>query len=56
MKKIYDIKSFNFITWNWTEDVVMEAVKKEIDYQVDELGVNTIWKIVTKSNIQQNID
>lgn len=42
MKKIYDIKSFNFITWNWTDDVVMEAVKKEIDYQVDELGVNTI--------------
>jgi len=56
MKKIYDIKSFNFITWNWTEEVVVEDVKKEIDYQVDELGVNTIRKIVTNSNIQQNID
>ena len=38
----FDIRSFNFITWNWKEDFVLDDVKKEIDYQVDVCGVNTI--------------
>ena len=42
MKKLYEIKSFNFITWNWSEDVTIEDIKKEIDYQKDILGANTI--------------
>lgn len=42
MSRSFDIKSFNFITWNWKNDVVIEDVKKEIDYQVDKCNVNTI--------------
>ncbi|MBE6063747.1 MAG: 1,4-beta-xylanase [Clostridium butyricum] len=36
------IKSFNFISWNWSADFDMESAKKEIDYQVERCNVNTI--------------
>lgn len=36
------IKSFNFITWNWANDVNLEDTKREIDYQVEKCNVNTI--------------
>ena len=42
MRRSFEIKSFNFITWNWSEDVIIEDVKKEIDYQVERCYVNTI--------------
>lgn len=42
MRRGFEIKSFNFITWNWEKDVVIEDVKKEIDYQVEKCYVNTI--------------
>lgn len=42
MRRNFEIKSFNFIAWNWEKDVVIEDVKKEIDYQVEKLYVNTI--------------
>lgn len=42
MNKDFEIKSFNFITWNWKNDVVIKDVKKEIDYQVDKCNINTI--------------
>ena len=42
MRRSFEIKSFNFITWNWAEDVIIEDVKKEIDYQVENCYVNTI--------------
>lgn len=38
----FDIKSFNFITWDWKTDFILEDVKEEIDYQVNVCGVNTI--------------
>lgn len=38
----FDIKSFNFITWNWKNDFILEDVKEEIDYQINVCGVNTI--------------
>ena len=42
MRRSFEIKSFNFITWNWSEDVVIQDVKREIDYQVEKCYVNTI--------------
>ena len=34
MNNKFEIKSFNFITWNWKNDFRFESVKEEIDYQV----------------------
>lgn len=42
MKSNFKIKSFNFITWNWLEDINIEDAKREIDYQVENCKVNTI--------------
>lgn len=42
MNKVFEIKSFNFITWDWAQDINLGDVKEEIDYQVDKCGVNTI--------------
>jgi len=42
MSSNFEIKSFNFITWDWSRDVKVEDAKKEIDYQVEKCGVNTI--------------
>lgn len=36
------IKSFNFISWNWSNAFDMENAKREIDYQVEKCNVNTI--------------
>lgn len=38
----FEIRSFNFITWNWDDDVNIEKAKLEIDYQVENCNVNTI--------------
>ena len=38
----FEIRSFNFITWNWNRDVNIENAKREIDYQVEKCNVNTI--------------
>ncbi|WP_066890335.1 glycoside hydrolase family 113 [Clostridium nigeriense] len=38
----FEIKSFNFVTWNWEKDIVVKDVKKEIDYQVENCYINTI--------------
>lgn len=42
MVKSFEIKSFNFITWNWKWDCKIDSVKKEIDYQLEKCNVNTI--------------
>ena len=42
MNSKFEIKSFNFITWNWSRDVDIENAKKEIDYQVQKCNLNTI--------------
>ena len=42
MNNKFEIKSFNFITWNWKNDFRFESVKEEIDYQVEKCSVNTI--------------
>lgn len=42
MGREFEIKSFNFIVWHWEKEVVVEDVKREIDYQVEKLYVNTI--------------
>lgn len=42
MNSKFQIKSFNFITWNWLNDMNVEEAKREIDYQVEKCNVNTI--------------
>lgn len=42
MTSRFEIRSFNFITWNWKRDFDIENAKKEIDYQVEKCNVNTI--------------
>lgn len=38
----FDIKSFNFITWDWGADVSLEEAKKEIDYQILNCNINAV--------------
>lgn len=38
----FEIKSFNFVTWDWQKDIVVKEVKKEIDYQIENCYINTI--------------
>lgn len=42
MNREFDIKSFNFITWDWDNDFNLEEAKKEIDYQILNCKVNAI--------------
>lgn len=42
MNRVFDIKSFNFVVWNWSEEMDLNHAKSEIDYQVDKCKVNTI--------------
>lgn len=42
MRRNFEIRSFNFITWNWSKDVIIEDAKREIDYQIEKCYVNTI--------------
>lgn len=38
----FNIKSFNFVTWNWKNDFNLEDAKSEIDYQISECNINSI--------------
>lgn len=42
MNSRFDIKSFNFVTWDWESDVNLEDAKREIDYQILNCNINAI--------------
>ena len=51
----FDIKSFNFITWDWGADVSLEEAKKEIDYQILNCNINAVtFAFATRSLLFNN--
>ena len=42
MSERFDIRSFNFITWHWKDDVEMQEIIEEINYQIDNCNINAV--------------
>ncbi|QNU26216.1 glycoside hydrolase family 113 [Geobacillus zalihae] len=38
----WEIKSFNFVTWDWSKDVELDQAKREIDEMVKRCAINTV--------------
>ena len=45
MRRNFEIRSFNFITWNWSKDVIIEDVKREISSAAESPVGGQNWKL-----------
>lgn len=39
MRRNFEIRSFNFITWNWSKDVIIEDAKREEEKVIRDYSV-----------------